>query len=152
MRACYSYWHVTPTDMLLLLTCYSYWHVTPTDMLLLLVWYSHILSPLTRQSFKFIISNREKKIVSKGLTFVITGVLESIDRDETKSIIERLGGKVTTNVSKNTKYLIVGRDAGAAKMAKVCYNIQLFIIIIFFVNTSNKTWIWTQMCKPCQHN
>uniref|UniRef100_K7FN75 Replication factor C subunit 1 n=1 Tax=Pelodiscus sinensis TaxID=13735 RepID=K7FN75_PELSI len=54
----------------------------------------------------------------EGLTFVITGVLESIERDEAKSLIERYGGKVTGNVSKKTNYLIMGRDCGQSKCDK----------------------------------
>lgn len=43
----------------------------------------------------------------EGLTFTITGKLESFkNRDELKSVIESLGGKVTNSVSKNTNYLI----------------------------------------------
>lgn len=55
----------------------------------------------------------------EGLTFVITGVLESIERDEAKSLIERYGGKVTGNVSKKTNYLVMGRDCGQSKCEKV---------------------------------
>jgi len=55
----------------------------------------------------------------EGLTFVLTGVLETIDRDDTKSLVERYGGKVTGSVSKNTSYVVVGRDAGESKLAKV---------------------------------
>ncbi|XP_062991325.1 replication factor C subunit 1 isoform X2 [Elgaria multicarinata webbii] len=54
----------------------------------------------------------------EGLTFVITGVMESIERDEAKSLIERYGGKVTGNVSKKTNYLIKGRDCGISKCEK----------------------------------
>lgn len=54
----------------------------------------------------------------EGLTFVITGVLESIERDEAKSIVERYGGKVTGNVSKKTNYLLMGRDGGESKREK----------------------------------
>uniref|UniRef100_A0A8B9S5L7 Replication factor C subunit 1 n=1 Tax=Apteryx owenii TaxID=8824 RepID=A0A8B9S5L7_APTOW len=54
----------------------------------------------------------------EGLTFVITGVLESIERDEAKSLIERYGGKVTGNVSKKTNYLVMGRDCGQSKCEK----------------------------------
>ncbi|KAJ7414502.1 Replication factor C subunit 1 [Willisornis vidua] len=54
----------------------------------------------------------------EGLTFVITGILECIERDEAKSLIERYGGKVTGNVSKKTNYLVVGRDCGQAKREK----------------------------------
>ena len=55
----------------------------------------------------------------------MTGVLESIDRDNTKSLIERYGGKVTASVSKNTSYVVVGRDAGDTKLAKVCLRVSL---------------------------
>uniref|UniRef100_A0A8C0AMY6 Replication factor C subunit 1 n=1 Tax=Buteo japonicus TaxID=224669 RepID=A0A8C0AMY6_9AVES len=54
----------------------------------------------------------------EGLTFVITGVLECIERDEAKSLIERYGGKVTGNVSKKTNYLVMGRDCGQSKCEK----------------------------------
>ncbi|KAL8207503.1 UNVERIFIED_CONTAM: replication factor C subunit 1 [Gekko kuhli] len=54
----------------------------------------------------------------EGLTFVITGVLESIERDEAKSLIERYGGKVTGNISKKTNYLVKGRDCGVSKTEK----------------------------------
>ncbi|XP_030643880.1 replication factor C subunit 1 isoform X2 [Chanos chanos] len=54
----------------------------------------------------------------EGLTFVITGVLESMERDDAKSLIERYGGKVTGNVSRKTSYLVLGRDSGASKTEK----------------------------------
>ncbi|MEE6462241.1 hypothetical protein FKM82_001531 [Ascaphus truei] len=54
----------------------------------------------------------------EGMTFVITGVLESVERDEAKSLVERYGGKVTGNVSKKTNYLVMGRDAGESKREK----------------------------------
>lgn len=50
---------------------------------------------------------------------MITGVLESIEREEAKSLIERYGGKVTGNVSKKTNYLVMGRDSGQSKSDKV---------------------------------
>lgn len=51
--------------------------------------------------------------------FVLTGVLESMERDDAKALIERYGGKVTGNVSKKTTYLVQGRDSGASKFEKV---------------------------------
>ncbi len=38
--------------------------------------------------------------------FVLTGVLESMERDDAKSLIERYGGKVTGNISRKTTYLV----------------------------------------------
>ncbi|XP_025091531.1 replication factor C subunit 1-like [Pomacea canaliculata] len=55
----------------------------------------------------------------EGLSFVITGVLESMEREEAKSLIERYGGKVTGTVSSRTSYVVIGRDAGASKLAKI---------------------------------
>ena len=50
---------------------------------------------------------------------MITGVLESIDRDMCADLIKRHGGKVTSNVSKKTSYLVKGRDPGQSKEDKV---------------------------------
>jgi len=52
-----------------------------------------------------------------GLTFVITGTLPTLSRDEAKALIEGQGGKVTDSVSKKTSFLVVGEDAGS-KLAK----------------------------------
>uniref|UniRef100_A0A4W6BSJ0 Replication factor C subunit 1 n=1 Tax=Lates calcarifer TaxID=8187 RepID=A0A4W6BSJ0_LATCA len=54
----------------------------------------------------------------EGCVFVLTGVLESMERDDAKSLIERYGGKVTGNVSKKTTYLVQGRDSGVSKLEK----------------------------------
>jgi DNA ligase (NAD+) len=48
-----------------------------------------------------------------GQTFVITGTLPTLKRDEAKELIEKAGGKVTTSVSSKTNYLVVGEDAGS---------------------------------------
>lgn len=49
----------------------------------------------------------------EGLTFVITGTLAGIKRDEAAKIITDNGGKVSSSVSKNTSYLLCGSDAGS---------------------------------------
>ncbi len=46
-------------------------------------------------------------------TFVITGTLPTLKRDEAKALIEQAGGKVTNSVSSKTDYLVVGEDAGS---------------------------------------
>ena len=48
-----------------------------------------------------------------GLTFVITGTLETLKRDEVARLIEENGGKVSGSVSKKTDYLIAGDNAGS---------------------------------------
>ena len=60
-----------------------------------------------------------------GLTFVITGILESVEREEAADLIQRYGGKVTQSVSKKTSYVVVGRDPGESKLSKVHCNAQL---------------------------
>jgi DNA ligase (NAD+) len=48
-----------------------------------------------------------------GLTFVITGTLPTLKREEAKERIERAGGKVAGSVSSKTSYLLAGDDAGS---------------------------------------
>ncbi len=48
-----------------------------------------------------------------GKTFVLTGTLPTLSRDEAKELIERHGGKVTGSVSKKTHYVVAGAGAGS---------------------------------------
>ena len=49
----------------------------------------------------------------EGMTFVLTGALPSMTRDEASALIERYGGKTSGSVSKKTTYVLAGEDAGS---------------------------------------
>jgi len=58
-------------------------------------------------------STRPKAGSLHGLTFVLTGTLPNLSREEAKNRIEAAGGKVTGTVSKKTDYVVAGADAGS---------------------------------------
>jgi DNA ligase (NAD+) len=62
-------------------------------------------------------STRPKKGPLKGLTFVLTGTLPNMSREDARRLIEIAGGKVIGSVSKKTNYVVAGDDAGS-KLAK----------------------------------
>ena len=51
--------------------------------------------------------------VFEGKTFVLTGTLEGMTREEATSLIEHRGGRVSSSISKKTNFVLVGRDAGS---------------------------------------
>jgi DNA ligase (NAD+) len=56
---------------------------------------------------------KERGTKLAGKTFVLTGTLPNLTRDQTKKMIEDAGGKVTGSVSKKTDYVVAGADAGS---------------------------------------
>lgn len=75
----------------------------------------HVIEKLRNAGVNFR-SERKSLEINKnfeGKNFVLTGKLESFSRQEAKEIIERSGGKVTSAVSRNTDYVLVGTDPGS---------------------------------------
>ena len=54
-----------------------------------------------------------------GLTFVFTGVLESLQREDGQSLVKQYGGKVTSGPSSKTSYVVLGNDAGPKKLETI---------------------------------
>lgn len=54
-----------------------------------------------------------------GLTFVFTGQLTSIAREDAQALAKRYGGKITGQPSSKTSYVVLGEDAGPSKLAKI---------------------------------
>lgn len=68
----------------------------------------------------------EEKEEFKNKTFVLTGSLVNITRDEASKIIEDLGGKVSSSVSKNTSVVIVGDSPGSKYDKAISLNIPIW--------------------------
>lgn len=62
------------------------------------------------------LANQTSKL--EGQTFVVSGVFESVSRDELKKMIEDNGGKVSGSISKKTSYVIAGNNMGPSKRSK----------------------------------
>lgn len=70
----------------------------------------------------------EKAIVDGKLfnkTFVITGTLPKLSRDEAKDLIEKNGGKVTSSISKSTDYLLAGEGGGSKRDDAIKFEIKI---------------------------
>jgi DNA ligase (NAD+) len=79
-----------------------------------------LISRLRERGLRFELSAEERRAEGgplEGTTFVLTGTLPTLSRDEATKMIRRAGGKVTSSVSKNTDYLVAG-DSPGSKLAK----------------------------------
>jgi DNA ligase (NAD+) len=56
---------------------------------------------------------KQRSVQLAGLTFVLTGTLPTLTRDEAKARIESAGGKTAGSVSKKTSYVVSGDEAGS---------------------------------------
>lgn len=79
-----------------------------------------LIRRLRERGLRFELSEEERRAEAgplEGQTFVLTGTLPSLSREEATAMIRRAGGKVTGSVSKNTDYVIAG-DSPGSKLAK----------------------------------
>ena len=70
------------------------------------------------EKFKYAGVNMQQEIVAAGgkfagLTFVLTGTLTTMSRNEASELIQSLGGKASSSVSKKTDYVVAGENAGS---------------------------------------
>ncbi|HJW99498.1 MAG TPA: BRCT domain-containing protein, partial [Terriglobales bacterium] len=72
-----------------------------------------LVERLRRARLKFQGEKRKRGTKLAGKTFVLTGTLPSLSREEAKKMIEDAGGKVSGSVSKKTDYVVAGSDAGS---------------------------------------
>jgi DNA ligase (NAD+) len=73
-----------------------------------------LIERLRQAGLQFTSTKRKKRAGPlNGLTFVLTGTLPTLTREEAKARIESAGGKVAGSVSSNTSYVVAGEEAGS---------------------------------------
>jgi DNA ligase (NAD+) len=73
----------------------------------------HLISSLRKADVYMKAEKKQRTETLNGLTFVITGTLPTLSRDEVKKRIEDAGGKTAGSVSKKTSYVVAGEEAGS---------------------------------------
>jgi len=72
-----------------------------------------LVERLRKAGLTFTAEKRVRGTTLEGLTFVLTGTLPTLTRDQAKERIEAAGGKVSGSVSKKTDYVVAGEEAGS---------------------------------------
>jgi len=72
-----------------------------------------LIEQLRRAGLSFTGKKKERGTRLVGKTFVLTGTLTHMTRDQAKKLIEDAGGRVAGSVSKKTDYVVAGSDAGS---------------------------------------
>lgn len=72
-----------------------------------------VIQTLLKSGIHWPVVSQSKNLPLLGKTFVITGTLDSLSRDEAKDKLEALGAKVAGSVSAKTSYVVVGADPGS---------------------------------------
>ena len=68
---------------------------------------------LRQAGLTFTAETKRKSSQLEGLTFVLTGTMADLTREEAKARIEAAGGRVSGSVSKKTSYVVAGEEAGS---------------------------------------
>jgi DNA ligase (NAD+) len=72
-----------------------------------------LIEKLRKAGLTFTAEKRKKSSQLEGLTFVLTGTLPNLTREDAKAKIEAAGGRVSGSVSKKTHYVVAGEDSGS---------------------------------------
>jgi DNA ligase (NAD+) len=72
-----------------------------------------LVEKLRQAGLTFTAEKKKKSSKLGGLTFVLTGTMADLTREEAKARIESAGGRVSGSVSKKTSYVVAGEDAGS---------------------------------------
>ena len=72
-----------------------------------------LVERLREAGLTFTAEKRKKSSKLEGLTFVLTGTLPNLTREDAKAKIEAAGGRVSGSVSKKTNYVVAGEEAGS---------------------------------------
>jgi DNA ligase (NAD+) len=72
-----------------------------------------LVEKLKKAGVEMTAEKKQRSAELAGLTFVLTGTLPNLTRDEAKQKIEAAGGKVSGSVSKKTSYVVAGEEAGS---------------------------------------
>lgn len=72
-----------------------------------------LIEKLRKAGLTFTAEKRKKTAQLDSLTFVLTGTLPNLTREDAKAKIEAAGGRVSGSVSKKTNYVVAGEDAGS---------------------------------------
>jgi DNA ligase (NAD+) len=72
-----------------------------------------LVEKLRQAGLTFTAEKKKKSSKLEGLTFVLTGTMPDLTREDAKARIEAAGGRVSGSVSKKTSYVVAGEDAGS---------------------------------------
>lgn len=94
-----------------------------------------LINKLKASGVNMLSTNEIKDERFAGMTFVLTGTLSTLKRNEASKIIESFGGKTSSSVSKKTTYVLAGEEAGskldkAAKLGIEIINEETFMGMI----------------------